>query len=158
MRLKMVRAARATGPRDTTLALPMLQMMESGSVVLPPGSGSVMSFTHAKDVAKALLLVATAGAAGKTYQVKSFDSTLEDFAKGLADASGKKPKVKRGGLFSKTGLPPYTSSQVKAGLLLEEQESWSTISFAPEYDLQRTCREIAEWHGKEPWLTESDRA
>ncbi len=31
MRLKVVRAARATGPRDTTLALPLLRMIESGS-------------------------------------------------------------------------------------------------------------------------------
>jgi nucleoside-diphosphate-sugar epimerase len=157
MRLKVVRAAKVTGPRDTTLALPILQMMERGNIVLPSGSDSVMSFTHPRDVAKALFRVATAGETGKVYQVKSFDSTLEDFAKGVVETSGKKAQVKREGLFSKSSLPPYAASLVKAGMLLEKQDSWSAISYAPEYDLKRTSREIAEWHGKEPWLTESER-
>jgi nucleoside-diphosphate-sugar epimerase len=157
MRLKVVRAAKVTGPRDTTLALPILQMMESGNVILPSGSDSVTSFTHPRDVAKALFRVATAGETGKLYQVNSFDSTLEDFAKGVIEASGKKTQVKHEGLFSKTSIPPYAASQVKAGMLLEKQDSWSAISYAPEYDLKRTSREIAEWHGKEPWLTENER-
>jgi dihydroflavonol-4-reductase len=154
MRLKVVRAAKATGPRDTTLALPILRMMESGIVVLPSGSDSAMSFTHPKDVAKALYKVATAGEGGKTYQVKSFDSSAQDLATGVIEACGKKAPVKREGLFSKTTLPPYAASQVRAGLLLEKQESWNAISYSPDYDLKRTCSEIAEWHGKEPWLTE----
>ena len=157
MRLKLVRAAKATGPRDITLALPILRMIEGGSVVLPYGGGSVMSFTHPRDVAKALYRVATSGEGGKTYQVKSFDCAIEDLAKGVMEASGKKAQVKREGLFSKTPLPPYAASQVRAGTFLEKQESWSAISFSPEYDLQRTSRDIAEWHGKEPWLTESER-
>jgi nucleoside-diphosphate-sugar epimerase len=158
MRLKVVRAAKATGPRDTTLALPLLRMIESGSVVLPSGSDSPMSFTHPRDVAKALFRVATAGEGGKVYQVKSFDATAEELAIGVMEACGKKAQVKREGLFSKTAVPPYTASQVKAGILLEAQESWSAISYSPEYDLARTSREIAEWQRKEPWLTESERA
>jgi nucleoside-diphosphate-sugar epimerase len=154
MRLKVVRAARATGPRDNTLALPLLRMMESGSVVLPSGSDSPMSFTHPKDVAKALFKVATAGEGGKVYQVKSFDATAEGLARGVIEACGRKAQVKREGLFVKTALPPYAASQVKAGTLLEKQESWGAIGYSAEYDLKRTCAEIAEWHGKEPWLTE----
>jgi nucleoside-diphosphate-sugar epimerase len=154
MRLKVVRAARATGPRDTTLALPLLRMIEGGTVVLPSGSGSAMSFTHPRDVAKALFRVATSGESGKVYQVKSFDCTVEELTRGMMEARGRKAQVKREGLLSKTGLPPYTASQVRAGLLLEKQESWGAISYFPEYDLKRTNREIAEWHGKEPWLTE----
>jgi nucleoside-diphosphate-sugar epimerase len=154
MRLKVVRAARATGPRDTTLALPLLRMMEGGIVVLPSGSDSPMSFTHPRDVAKALFRVATAGEGGKVYQVKSFDASAEELAKGVIEACGKKVKVKREGLFARTSVPPYAASQVKAGTLLEEQESWGAISYSPEYDLKRTCAGIAEWHVKEPWLTE----
>jgi nucleoside-diphosphate-sugar epimerase len=156
MRLKVVRAARATGPRDVTLALPILRMMESGAVVIP-GSDSAMSFTHPKDVAKALFRVATAGQAGKVYQVKSFDSTAEDLAKGIVEACGKKVQVKREGVFSKSAMPPYTASQLRAGMLLEKQDSWGAISYSPDYDLQRTSAAIAEWHGKEPWLTENER-
>jgi dihydroflavonol-4-reductase len=157
MRLKVVRAARATGPRDTTLALPLLKMMESGSVVLPSGSDSPMSFTHPKDVAKALFRVATAGESGKVYQVKSFDATAEELAKGIVKACGKGVSVKREGLFAKTSLPPYTASQVRAAMLLEKQDSWGAISYSPDYDLERTSAQIAEWHGKEPWLTENER-
>jgi hypothetical protein len=65
--------------------------------------------------------------------------------------------LKREGLFSKSSFAPYTSSQVKGGTLLEKQDTWGAISYAPEYDLKRTSREIAEWHGKEPWLTENER-
>jgi len=157
MRLKVVRAARATGPRDTTLALPLLRMMESGSVILPSGSDSPMSFTHPKDVAKALFRVATTGEGGKVYQVKSFDAAPEELAQGVVSACGKKAQVKREGIFAKTGLPPYTTSQLRAGMLLEKQDSWSAISYSPDYDLRRTSAEIAEWHVKEPWLTESRR-
>ena len=154
MRLKIVRAAKATGPRDTTIALPLLRMMEGGSIVLPSGSDSPMSFTHPRDVAKGLFKAATTGEGGKTYQIKSFDATAEDLAKGVVVACGKNVQVKHEGMFAKTGLPPYAASQVKAGLLLENQESWGAISYSPDYDLKRTCADIAEWHGKEPWLTE----
>jgi nucleoside-diphosphate-sugar epimerase len=155
MRLKVVRAARATGPRDMTLALPILRMMEGGSVVIP--SGGAMSFTHPRDVAKALYRVATAGEGGKVYQVKSFDSTPEELARAVVEACGKTVQVKGEGFLSKTGLPPYTASQMRAGMFLETQGSWGAVSYSPEYDLKRTSREIAEWHGKEPWLTESER-
>lgn len=154
MRRKVVRAAKATGPRDVTVALPLLRMIENGSVVLPSGGGSAMSFTHPKDVAKALFRVATSGESGKVYQVKSFDSTVEELAGAVMGAEGKSAQLKREGLFSKTGVPPYAASQLRAGLFLEEQASWGSISYAPEYDLKRTSAEIAEWHGKEPWLTE----
>lgn len=154
MRIKVVRAARATGPRDMTLALPILRMAENGAVVVP-SSGTPMSFTHPRDVAKALFKVATSGEAGKVYQVKSFDSTPEELAKGFVEASGKKAEVKREGLLSKSGLPPYAAAQLKAGLYLEDQASWGTISYSPDYNLQKTSADIAEWRAKEPWLIES---
>ena len=154
MRVKLLRAARSTGPRDTTLALPLLRMAEAGSVVVPSG-GSPMSFTHPRDVAKALFRVATAGEAGKVYQVKSFDCTPEDLARAVVEAAGKRAQVKREGLLSKGALPPYASSQLRAGTFLESQDSWGALGYAPDYDLKRTSREIAEWAAKEPWLTES---
>ena len=158
MRVKIVRAARATGPRDMTLALPILKMIESGKVVLPPGSESPMSFTHPRDVSKALFKAASAGETGIIYQVKSFDSSLDDLVMSVMKAWGKSSQISHGGFFSKTTLPPYASSQVKAGLILEKQESWGSISYAPEYDVERTGRDIAEWRKKEPWLTEDQRA
>jgi nucleoside-diphosphate-sugar epimerase len=158
MRLKVVRAARVTGPRDPTLALPILRMIERGALVLPSGSGSAMSLTHPRDVAKALFKAAGSGVSGGVYQVKSFDASVEAVAAAVMEREGKRAAVKREGLFSKTGLPEYAASQVRAGVVLERQDSWESIGYSPEYDVERTCREIAEWHGKEPWLTESERA
>ena len=157
MRLKVLRAARATGPRDTTLALSILKMMEGGSVVLPSGNGSAMSFSHPRDVAKAMFKVATVGERGRIYQVKSFDASADALAKAVVEACGKKVEVKREGFRAKSRLPPYTASQVRAGMVLERQGSWEAISYSPDYDIQRTSLDIAEWHGKEPWLTESER-
>lgn len=158
MRFKVVRAARAIGPRDPTLGLAIIRMIEAGGVVLPSGSGSPMSFTHPRDVAKALYKVATSGESGKVYQVKSFDAALDAIVKGVMEAEGKRVPVKREGLFSKTGVPEYAASQVRAGTVLDAQDSWGAIGYAPEYDLKRTCGEIAEWQRKEPWLTEGERA
>jgi dihydroflavonol-4-reductase len=157
MRVKIVRAAKTTGPRDTTLALAILRMMESGKMILPSGSESPMSLTHPKDVAKALFRVATAGAGGRIYQVKSFDAGVDELATKVVETSGKRSQLKHEGLFAKTLIPSYTASQVKAGLLLETQDSWGSIGYSPEYDLQKTAQEITEWHGKEPWLTENER-
>lgn len=155
MRVKVVRAARVTGPRDTTLALPLLRMAEAGSVVVPSGDGKPMSFTHPRDVAKALFRAATAGEAGKVYHVKSFDCTPEELARSVVDATGKRAQVRHEGILSKGRIPPYASTQLKAGVFLESQDSWGALAYVPEYDLKRTSREIAEWAAKEPWLTES---
>jgi nucleoside-diphosphate-sugar epimerase len=154
MRLKVVRAARAVGPRDTTLALPLLRMIASGRVVLPSGSESAMSFTYPRDVAKAMFRVAASGEAGSVYQVKSFDCSGQDLATSVMEASGKRAELKREGLLSKTSLPPYTASQLKAGLFLENQRSWDAIAFSPDFDLKKTSTEVAQWSVKEPWLTE----
>ena len=126
--------------------------------MLPSGSGSAMSLTHPRDVAKALFKAAGSGVSGGVYQVKSFDASVEAVAAAVMEREGKRAAVKREGLFSKTGLPEYAASQVRAGVVLERQDSWESIGYSPEYDVERTCREIAEWHGKEPWLTESERA
>jgi nucleoside-diphosphate-sugar epimerase len=157
MRVKVVRAAKSVGPRDSTLALPILRMMKGRRMVLPSRSGSPMSFTHPKDVAQALYKVATAGEAGRIYQVKSFDASVDEFATQVMEESGTKSQIRHESLFSKTSVPPYTASQVRAGLLLEKQESWGAIGYSPGYDLMTTAREIAEWHGKEPWLTENEQ-
>jgi dihydroflavonol-4-reductase len=159
MRVKIVRAAKAVGPRDSTLVLPILMMMKRGRrerMVLPSGSGSPMSFTHPKDVAQALFKVATFGEGGRIYQVKSFDCSVEELAAQVAEASGTQCQIKQEGLFNKTTIPPYTASQVRAGMRLGKQDSWGRIGYSPEYDVVRTAREIAEWHVKEPWLTEDE--
>jgi dihydroflavonol-4-reductase len=158
MRVKIVRAARATGARDATLAAPLLRMIAHGRVVLPSGSEAQMSFTHPKDIAQALVRAASNGENGRVYLVKSFDASLDEMAAKVAQASGARLDLRREGIFAKTTLPPYTAAQVRAGLRIREQGSWTRIWYSPAYDAKKTCTEIAEWSAKEPWVTQDSLA
>lgn len=151
-KVAVIRAARAVGSRDTTFAGPLLGMIESASVVLP--QSAEMSFSHPKDIAQAMYKVAT-GRAGGLYLLKSFDATGDDLARGLAASTGKEAALKRPGLFTKSTLPAYTQAQLKASLRVDEQPGWRDIGYSPLFGLKQTCDEIADWHRKEPWASES---
>lgn len=150
----VVRAALATGSRDSSFVVPLLKMIVSGSAVLP-ASGR-MSFTHPKDVAQAMYRAATNPKAGRLYLVKSFDAAPQEFAASLASAVGKAATVKQEGLFSKGGLPDYTREMLKSHTLLETEDGWAELGYAPKYDLRSTCDEISQWYRKNPWATEQD--
>lgn len=152
-RVAVIRAARAVGSRDESLVVPLLRMIGSGKVVLP--SGRKMSFSHPRDIALAMFQAAnTALPTGKVVLVKSFDSTPEELAKGIADATGTKVDVKKSGIFSPSGLPKYTEEQVKASVSIDDQPDWKALGYAPKYGLKSTGDEIAAWFKKEPWAAE----
>jgi len=153
-RVAVVRAARAVGSRDESLIVPILRMIVSGKVVLP--SSGKMSFTHPRDIAQAVFQAATVGLpTGAAFLVKSFDSTPEELAAGIAGAVGVKVEMKRQGLLSSSGLPMYTTEQLRASLRIDEQSSWKELGYSPKYDLKATCEEIAAWFKREPWAIES---
>jgi nucleoside-diphosphate-sugar epimerase len=155
MKVRVVRAARALGPRDTTLTVPLLKMIERGRVVLPPGGSTAMSFSHPKDIAQSLLKAATYPGDWEACLIKSFDATAEDYSRALSSVTGKKAEVKSAGLFSgKTLLPQYTAEQIKTGQTLKQQDSWKKISYAPSYTMEKTVEEVSEWYRKEPWATQ----
>lgn len=150
----IIRPAKAVGPREETLVLPILRMIDSGKVVLP--SASRMSFSHPKDVAQAMYRAALGKLpTGSAFLVKSFDCTPGELATGMAAAIGKSVDVKRQGFLSGSGLPEYTTEQLKASMVVEEQPDWKELGYAPKYDFKGTCEEIASWYKKEPWITES---
>jgi len=153
-RIEIVRAAKAVGSRDPAFVIPLLEMLREGRVVLP--SGSPMSLSHPRDIAQALYKAATVPTpTGKVYLVKSFDSTPEALADGLAAAVGSSARAGKEGFLRRSRLPPYTTSQLKASLRVEAQEEWKEIGYSPEFDLQKTVEEIAGWYRREPWLAES---
>jgi nucleoside-diphosphate-sugar epimerase len=158
MKVRVVRAARAIGSRDGTLATPLLKMIEGGKVVLPSGSFAKVSFSHPKDIAQALLRSASSNGKGaETLLVKSFDASIEEVSGALIRASGKPAVVKRSGVFSgKTLLPAYTVEQLRAGLTLSDnlQQSWKKVNYVPVYGPEEVAADIAEWYRKEPWTTE----
>lgn len=154
IKVRVVRAARAIGPRDTAITVPILNMAEHGKVILPSGSSSAISLSHPKDVAQALLRAATYTGANQLFLVKSFDASLDTYSRALLTVTGKKADVKSAGLLSgKTAISPYHSSQVRAGISLDAQDSWAAMSYAPSYTVQKTVEEVSEWHRKEPWAT-----
>lgn len=154
MKVRVVRAARPLGPRDTTLTVPLLKMIEAGKVVLPSGGTVGISFSHPKDIAQSLLKAANHAGDWETCLVKSFDASVEDCSRALSDATGKRAEVKSVGIFAgKTLVPNYTAEQIKTGHTLKGQDFWKKISYAPSYTLEKTAVEVAEWHRREPWAT-----
>ena len=142
------------GSRDETLAVPLLRMVDSGKVTLP--SGGAMSFSHPRDIAQAMLEAATVALPGGAVTLlKSFDSTPEELAAGVAEAAGKKAEVRRQGLFSSSALPKYTAEQLRGAARIEPQPDWQGLGYQPKYDLKSTCEEIVAWSRKEPWAVES---
>ena len=154
-RVTIIRAARAVGSRDTSFVAPLLKMIEAGSAALP-ASGK-MSFSHPRDIAQAMYLAATRTGQGRNlYLIKSFDAEPATFASSLAEATGKSAIMKKESLLSKSPLQHYTREQLKAHLRLDSQDGWGELGYAPKYDLHAACKEIAEWHEREPWAIESD--
>lgn len=129
-------------------------MVEAGKIVLPPGSSNVISLSHPKDVAQALLKAATYGGEWEQCLVKSFDSSIEDFSRRTSVATGRKVEVKSGGFLSgKTLIPRYSADRIRAGRTIKEQEFWKKVSYAPGYTVENTVEEVSEWYRKEPWVT-----
>jgi len=153
-RVVIIRAAKALGSRDESLVVPLLRMIEAGKVVVP--AGGLMSFSHPKDIAQAMYKASLGQCAtGSSFLVKSFDSTPQDIARGVAAAVGRNVSLKKQGLFSGSSLPKYASEQLRAELRIDAQPGWEELGYVPQYDLQKTCEEIASWCKKEPWVVES---
>jgi nucleoside-diphosphate-sugar epimerase len=93
---------------------------------------------------------------GALFLTKSFDSTPWELAGAIAAATSRNVQLKKEGILSASSLPRYTSEQLKASVRIEEQPSWKELGYSPEYDLKKTCEEIANWYRKEPWILEGD--
>lgn len=149
-RIVLIRAARALGSRDQSLAVPLLRMVQEGSVTIP--ARQTMSFTHPKDIAQAMLLAATKEVpSGAVFLVKSFDAAPQEVVTTVAGLLDREVKVRNQGLFSKGVLPQYTSEQLKGALSIEPQPEWATLGYSPQFDLAKTCEELVAWYRKEPW-------
>lgn len=154
-KVTVIRSAKAVGSRDESLAVPILKMIEAGRVVVP--SGGVMSFSHPKDIAKAMYRAALGSTGtGSSFLVKSFDSTPEEIARGIGLALGKGAEVKKQGVLSRSAVGKYASDQLRAAVRFEAQPNWQELGYLPEYDLTKTCEEIANWFRKEPWVVEGN--
>jgi dihydroflavonol-4-reductase len=153
-RVTVIRSAKAVGSRDDSFVVPVLRMAEAGKVALP--SGRAMSFSHPRDIAQAMYKAAMGQLpTGGAFLIKSFDSTAEDLVRGIIAAAGKRAEVKKQGLFSGPSLPKYTAEQIRGSIRLDDQANWKELGYAPQYDLKKTCEEIAAWYAKEPWVVES---
>lgn len=153
-RVAVIRAARAVGSRDQSLVVPILRMVASGEVVVPPGG--TMSFSHPRDIAQAMFLAATSSLpSGEAFLLKSFDAVPEELVRGIADAAGVRAEVRKQGIFSSSRVPKYVAEQLRASAKIDDQPSWKELGYSPKYDLKSTCAEIASWYRREPWVSES---
>ena len=153
-RITIVRAAKAVGPREESFVIPVLAMAEKGKVTVP--GGGQMSFTHPKDIGQAMYKAAIATLpSGSMFNIKSFEASPEELARGIVGAAEKQVEVSRQGILSDSALPKYTKEQLKACLRLGEQANWGELGYAPQFDLKSTCEDIANWYKKSPWVTES---
>ena len=153
-RVMIIRSAKAIGSRDGSLAVPFLRMIEAGEVIIP--AGGPMSYSHPRDIAQAMYRAALGQSpTGGSFLIKSFDATPEEVARGVASAVGRTVGFKRQGAFSSSSFPKYASEQLKASLRIDAQPGWKELGYAPQYDLLKTCEEIANWYRKEPWVAES---
>jgi nucleoside-diphosphate-sugar epimerase len=153
-RITIIRAAKAFGAKDQSIAVPLLRMIEQGKVVVPRGGR--MSYSHPRDIAQAMYRAATRNlATGSSYLVKSFDATPESLARGVSSAIGKAPEFKKQGLFSAPAISKYASDQLGASLAIDDQPDWSELGYAPRFGLKEACAEVAAWYRKEPWVIES---
>ncbi len=156
LQVRVVRAAKAVGSRDTTIVTPILKMIERGKVTLPSGSSARMSFTHPKDISQALLKAAGSVGDWTPYQVKSFDLSLDEMAKALVKAGGKDVEVKQQGVFSGRSLiGQYPAEEIKAGLTLADEDSSKKLGYSPAFNLEKVVAEVSAWYRKEPWVTKS---
>jgi len=154
-RIVIIRAARAVGSRDASLTVPLLTMIEAGSISIP--SSGKMSFTHPKDIAEAMFKAATNQVVkSKVHLIKSFDASPPALVTSLAETMGRRVNVKVGGLFSRSALSSYAKEQLKSSPLMETNSSWTEIGYAPKFGLKETCEEIAAWYKKDPWATEQE--
>jgi len=152
-RVTVIRAAKAVGSRDESLVVPLLRMIEAGKVMVP--EGGLMSYSHPRDIAQAMYKSALGGSAsGSAYLVKSFDAAPEEIGRGIASAVGRTVEFKRRGVFSGSSFPKYACEQLKASTQMDPQSSWKELGYAPQYDLPKTCEEIASWYRREPWVAE----
>ncbi|QQG48880.1 MAG: NAD-dependent epimerase/dehydratase family protein [archaeon] len=152
-RVVIIRPAKAIGSRDSQLTAPVIRMMTDGKVVLP--SSGTMSFSHPLDIAQAMYKAATGtSVSGSVFLTKSFDATPEALSTALGTELGKAAKFSKPGVFSRSALPEYTATQLRAALLLQAQGSWQSLGYSPSFDLASTCSEIAAWYRKDPWGAE----
>jgi nucleoside-diphosphate-sugar epimerase len=150
----IIRSSKAVGSRDESVVVPLLRMVEAGKVVIP--AGGLMSYSHPRDIAQAMYKAALGQSpSGASYLIKSFDSTPEELARGIASALGRSIEFKKQGLFSSSSIAKYASEQLRASVRVDVQPSWRELGYAPEFDLSKTCGEIASWYKKEPWVAES---
>ncbi|MDG6955659.1 MAG: NAD-dependent epimerase/dehydratase family protein [Nitrososphaerota archaeon] len=152
-RVTIIRAAKAFGSRDQSIAVPLLRMIEQGKVVVPRGGS--MSYSHPRDIAQAMYRAATRNlTTGSSYLVKSFDATPESLARAVSSAVGKAPEFKKQGLFSGPAISKYASDQLGASLAIDDQPDWAELGYVPQFGLKEACDDIAAWYRKEPWVTE----
>jgi nucleoside-diphosphate-sugar epimerase len=139
----IVRSARALGRYDTSLSLPLAEMVDDGFVVIP--DFEAMSFSHPFDIANCLYNLSKREESFNLLNIKSFDCSSFSLVSSISRYIGREAQIKKPRLFRRSELPPYVERQLKEHPFLEE-EKWADYGYMPSMNLETVSKEIADWY------------
>jgi dihydroflavonol-4-reductase len=170
MEVAVLRAPAVYGPRDRDV-FEFFRLARLGVLPLPSGPDRRLQMIHAADLARALLLAATAEGATGVYHVAEARSYLwQEMARMVSDAVGRKAIVLRipGGLISAAAALSESAAGLvgkstifnrdKArellapGWLCETELARRDFGFEAQIPLQAGLSQTADWYRANQWL------
>ncbi|MGQ0814794.1 MAG: NAD-dependent epimerase/dehydratase family protein [Gemmatimonadota bacterium] len=166
----ILRAPAVYGPRDRDV-YEFFRMARYGAVLLPGGAQRRLQMIHAADLARALLMAATAAGVRDVYHVAEARSyELSDMARMVAAAVGRKARIVRlpgatiaaaaaaseliAGLFGRSTIFNRDKARelLAPGWLCETELARRDFGFEAHIPLQAGLHETAKWYSDNGWL------
>jgi nucleoside-diphosphate-sugar epimerase len=158
------------GPRERDL-LEFFRLARRGILPVPAGPHRPLQMVHATDLARAILLAATADRAAGVYHIAEPSAyTWEEICRMLAGAVAQRARLVKvpaafitgaavvSEVWGKLMRQPSIFSRDKArellapGWLCETEAAWRDIGFRTEIPLERGLSETANWYRAHGWL------
>jgi nucleoside-diphosphate-sugar epimerase len=170
LEVAVLRAPAVYGPRDRDV-FEFFRMASMGIVLLPSGPERRLQMIHAADLARALLMAATAEGATGVYHVAEARSYLwTEMARMVAEAVGRKAKLLRvppaliagaaavseaaAGFVGKSTIFNRDKARelLAPGWLCETELARRDFGFVAHIPLQAGLKETADWYRANGWL------
>lgn len=170
IQVAVLRAPAVYGPRDRDV-YEFFRMARHGVLPLPSGADRRLQMIHAADLARALLLAATADGATGVYHVAEARSYLwQEMARMVAEAVGRRAQIVRlpgvliaaaaavsetaAGLVGKSTIFNRDKARelLAPGWLCETELARRDFGFEAQIPLSAGLQQTAEWYRANGWL------
>ena len=170
LEVAILRAPAVYGPRDRDV-FEFFRMARRGVVVLPGGGPRTLQMIHAADLARALVLAATAEGTSGVYHVAEARSyEMEEMARMVVTAVGRRARIVKvpggmisaaasaserlAGLFGKSTIFNRDKARelLAPGWLCETELARRDFGFEAHIPLQAGLSETAKWYFDNGWL------